>query len=199
MRIRSWGEHNKSLLDKIIESFRVFYTTKQIKNAKSLLDIGCGYEASTLQSLIKKGVISKGVGIDLSVTKKKIDNIKLTKGDAEKPFPLPKNNFDSVISLALIEHLNNPDNLLKQAYMTLKTGGSLIITTPNAKWKKLLDILTSLGLISKEEISDHKNYYSKNDLIYKFKKAGFNPKKIKVKYYPFPFLADFVILVKATK
>ena len=77
--------------------------------------------------------------------------------------------------------------------------GIKLLTTPNAKWKKMLEMLASFGLISRQEIGDHKEYFSKKSIIHKLTEVGFKQNNIKIKYYPFPFLADFVILIKATK
>ncbi|MEM2512589.1 MAG: class I SAM-dependent methyltransferase, partial [Ignisphaera sp.] len=48
--------------------------------------------------------------------------------------PFPNEFFDLVLSLEVIEHLANPDNMLKEAYRVLRKGGYLLISTPNLGW-----------------------------------------------------------------
>jgi len=44
----------------------------------------------------------------------------------------PDNNFDQVIFLETIEHVENPVGFLREIHRILKPGGSLIISTPNS-------------------------------------------------------------------
>ena len=41
------------------------------------------------------------------------------------------NSFDAVVAVEIIEHLENPRNLVRQAMQALKPGGYLFVTTPN--------------------------------------------------------------------
>lgn len=88
------------------------------KKTLSLLDIGCGdrYVSHGCRYL---GNVSY-VGIDY------------TDCDIEtESLPYPNRSFDVVICLALIEHLDNPSNLLSESYRVLSPGGILILSTPN--------------------------------------------------------------------
>jgi len=47
----------------------------------------------------------------------------------------PDNFADIAFSLEVMEHLINPDNMLKEAHRVLRSGGYLLISTPNlASW-----------------------------------------------------------------
>jgi SAM-dependent methyltransferase len=54
----------------------------------------------------------------------------LSKGYQEK-VPLPDNSAQLVFALEIVEHLTSPFHLLTEAYRSLKSGGHLVITTPN--------------------------------------------------------------------
>lgn len=45
--------------------------------------------------------------------------------------PLPDERVDLVLALEVIEHLVNPDHMLREARRVLRSGGSLVISTPN--------------------------------------------------------------------
>jgi len=183
MRKKSWGEYPKSLLDLIIEKWRYSKIKKYIKRDSIVLDLGCGYDAKLLKSF--QNIIKKGIGIDLNFNQKlKSEKIKLIRGRADQKINLPLNSVNTIISLALIEHVENPDMMLSESFRILKKGGNLLLTTPSKYSKPLLEFLAfNLGIISKEEISDHKRYYNKKSLLTALLKAGFRKNKIKTRYF----------------
>lgn len=195
MRKRSWGQYKKSLLDISIENYRFLRVAKFINTNSEVMDLGCGYNAEFLNFISSK--IKHGVGIDISVAgKSKKNNITLLKGRADNNIGLKDNSFDTVTALALIEHLENPRKMLEEAHRLLKKDGILFLTTPDKKSKSLLEFLAfKLGVISKDEIKDHKQYYSEQSLIETLIDSGFNEKKIEIN----TFEMGLNLFVKATK
>jgi methionine biosynthesis protein MetW len=110
-----------------------------------LLDIGCGDGSFTI--LLKETLKSREVvGIEIApeainaIEKKGIKAYQLDID--EKTFPFNDDYFDVVYCGEVIEHLFNPDHLLKEVYRVLKPGGSCIISTPNlAGWPNRLALL----------------------------------------------------------
>lgn len=180
MRKKAWGQYKKSLLDLLIERYRFLRVEKYIKTNSKLLDLGCGYDAKLLSHFSSK--IKYGVGIDIVVAKKlKGKNFVLLKGRADKHIELKSNSFDTITALALIEHIEYPRKMLEETYRLLKRGGSVILTTPSIKSKPLLEFMAfKLGIISKHEIKDHKQYYSKDSLFEVFVRSGFKKRNIKI-------------------
>lgn len=185
MRKRSWGQTHKSMLDKTIELLRLSKINKYIKPNLVILDLGCGYNGSLLNSISNK--IKNGVGVDLSVSDKKINkNIKLIEGKADNRIELKSNSFDLVTALALIEHVENPGKMVKEAYRLLKKGGLFLITTPSVSSKPILEFLAfKLGVISYEEIKDHKRYYDIKSLKLLLIDSGFKANKININSFEF--------------
>lgn len=50
------------------------------------------------------------------------------------PIPAGSASVDLVIALALLEHLHNPDNFMRETLRILKPGGVLYLSTPNWKY-----------------------------------------------------------------
>ena len=146
---------------------------KYIKKGSVVADLGCGYKGNFLKAVSNK--IKNGVGYDASVTKHGLPkNIALIKIDLNKKFNSRGGIFDAITVLAVLEHVENPENFLKQIKMLLKKGGNVIITTPHKRSKKLLEFLSfDLGLISKAEIKDHKNYFDEKSLKKLLAQTGF--------------------------
>ncbi|OGD86268.1 hypothetical protein A2164_03785 [Candidatus Curtissbacteria bacterium RBG_13_35_7] len=115
----------KKRLNKILElAFPV--------KGKLVLDIGCstGYLGSILQ---KKG--AKVFGIDISKNAVKEARKQLFSAQEldlnEQKLPFKKNYFDLIIASEIIEHLFEPEKILKEIHRILKINGYLLITTPN--------------------------------------------------------------------
>ena len=88
-----------------------------------ILDLGCG-DRYLEPICIKEGFFYRGLDyIDVDF---EID-----------PFPVQDNSIDIVISLAVIEHLRDPQNFLANILRCLKPGGLVYLSTPNFQmdWK----------------------------------------------------------------
>lgn len=103
-----------------------------------MIDLGCNDGGLTL--LFKEKLSVKEVyGVDINeeaVLKAGKRGVKAYRLDLSKDkLPFPDNFFDLVVSFEVIEHLINPDNMLREARRVLKRGGFLLISTPNlASW-----------------------------------------------------------------
>lgn len=139
----------------------------------TVVDLGCGPEIRFYKFLIKNGVrIKKYIGIDPLIDKNIIVNYKsnnkimLIKNPLTKSVPIDSNSIDLVVGFAFLEHINNPRLLTKESYRILKKNGITLYTTPTISAKKILEFLAfKLNLISKREINEHKNYFSKKTLF----------------------------------
>ena len=106
-------------------------------NYETLLDVGCG-RGEHLREFQKLGYQVKGV--DLSKEAKQLSkDMEIEIVDIEKePLPYGDSSVDVVFNKSLIEHLNNPENFMREAYRVLKPGGRLITMTPD--WESVYKI-----------------------------------------------------------
>tara|TARA_B110000977_G_scaffold197561_1_gene280397 strand:- start:34834 stop:35541 length:708 start_codon:yes stop_codon:yes gene_type:complete len=101
----------------LLKNFYNFHNNS--KKDLNILDLGCG-DKFIQKPIEKLNYTYKGLDIDdLDLEK---DHIKL-----------PDNSIDIVVSLGLIEALNNPSHLIKESYRVLKKDGYIYLITPN--WK----------------------------------------------------------------
>lgn len=165
----------EELLEPFLRRMRIQKVKKYIPNDAILCDIGCGFNAKFLHEIVP--YIKKGIGIDKKVDNLKSDKIELIKTKLEKELPLPSNYVDCITLLAVVEHLDYPNQMLTECYRILKSGGVLILTTPTPSSRPILEFLSyKLNIVSKVEISDHKNYFSNEQLVqllegYRFRTA----------------------------
>src|SRR5258706_2302960 len=172
MRKSSHGQVREPALEYILSLIRIQVANKYIKEGTKVADLGCGYNGIFLRRIAKR--IKLGDGYDVSVKNKNLTkNIILNNTD------LNKNNFgkskyyDHVTALAVLEHVENPNRFLKLAKKILKPGGTLIITTPHKRSKKILELFSRIGILSKEEIGDHKNYFDEHRMKTDLKNLDF--------------------------
>ena len=166
---------NEELLEPFARLFRfkksLDYISKSIPI--TVVDLGCGPEIRFYKFLIKNSVIiNKYIGVDPLIDNSVISKYKgnnkvvLIKNPLTKSIPLDSNSVDLVVGFAFLEHVDNPEKILKDSYRLLKINSTAIYTTPTIPAKKVLEFLAyKLNLISKREIREHKNYFSKQSLI----------------------------------
>jgi ubiquinone biosynthesis O-methyltransferase len=109
----------------------------------TILDIGCG-AGITSYLIAKKLPMAKVLGVDLNPDAIKIaeaafklPNLSFQNVAAEK-LAFEKKTFDCILFLEIIEHIENPGLILDTCHKLLKTGGTLIVSTPNALGYELL-------------------------------------------------------------
>ena len=103
------------------------------ENAPAICDLGCGAGWST--SIL--GVFGSTLGVDLSDTTRAAERYPHCKFVSANilEWDHPKEAFDVVVSLEVIEHIERPlqARYIAIAHELLKPGGCLILTTPNAR------------------------------------------------------------------
>lgn len=119
-----------------------------------LIDIGCGIKP--YQEMLK-GVTKTHTGLDHELSKHNDQNVDL-KGTAYE-IPSESNKYDSALCTAVLEHLEEPEQALRECHRVLKEGGVAIYSMPHI-WHL------------HEEPRDFYRY-TKYGLKYLFEKTGF--------------------------
>lgn len=95
-----------------------------------LLEIGCG-SGVTLSRMAELGWVVEGVDFDPSaVVNAKSKGLTVALGTLEQQ-QYVENFFDAIVMSHLFEHVHDPLRLLQESHRILKTGGKLVIVTPN--------------------------------------------------------------------
>jgi len=109
--------------------------------------------------------------------------IRLVKHDIADGSALPfEDSFlDVVTMLAVFEHLEDATlrKILQEIRRVLHPGGLYVMTTP-AKWtQRILKVMSSVRLVSHEEIDEHKAQYSGGEIVSLLLDAGFDRSRIR--------------------
>jgi len=99
----------------------------------SILDVGSG-QGLLLRKIKEKYPSSRIFGVEFSkelVTRSsRVQNVNCIMADALH-IPLAEKSIDVAFCTEVIEHVNDPVNLLKEIRVLLKPKGRLVITVPN--------------------------------------------------------------------
>ena len=162
-------QNKTSFKEPILESFLRNQRIKQVLPYISrypncrLLDVGCGWEARLLQDL--SPYIAKGVGVDFKAPDVKTEKIETFTSHIDGSLPFADESFDLITMLAVLEHLDRPLDILKECARVLRPNGGIVIMVPSRYAKPVLEFLAfKVGIVSRDEILDHKNYFNKEDL-----------------------------------
>ena len=159
-------------LDHFIARMRFRAAYPFIRSGSRVCDLGCGLDAAFLNYAGDK--ISHGVGIDDQVEDGVRGRWWRIRGNITAPLPLEPAQFDHVVMLAVLEHLPEPEPVLREAFRILAPGGSLILTWPASAVDLILAVLRSAGLISAEMESDqHQKRIPVDVLEAMLKRIGF--------------------------
>lgn len=126
--------NQKAFLPTFFQHEKVYEFCKEFVKNKNVLEIGCGvgYGANMLSGYSKEYIGCDSDKYSILKNKRlfKQKNLSFIHTDADN---FPENEkFDVVISLQVIEHIQNVDLFLEKISLLLKKNGIVIISTPNA-------------------------------------------------------------------
>ena len=154
------AKREKSMKTKgeIIFRERVRYLKQFLPPGASILDFGCG-QGIFVKIAKKFGYQVFGYDIDPKAA-----------ADFYSLKEIPNHFFDAVVCFDVIEHVDNPQKILKNIRQKLKPNGLLFLTTPNR--------LGLAGRIIKNKFwglvpQGHKNVYTLSQMEGLLKTAGF--------------------------
>ena len=145
-KITNWKNHDRNSMAErefrtITYLLKVFYGF-ELKKGNNILDLGSG-DQFLMNEFKKRGISYFSLDIkDLDFEKDK--------------FSFESNKFDLVISLAVLEHLKNPDLFLEESRRVLKNESYLFLSTPNWKYSKdiFYDDVTHVKPYSPESLNE---------------------------------------------
>jgi len=159
-------------VDHFIAKMRFRAAYPHVRAGSRVCDLGCGLDAAFLDYADDKVV--EGVGVDDQVESGMHGRWRRVHADIRASLPLDSGYFDHVVMLAVLEHLVEPEPVLREAHRILKPGGSLILTWPSSMVDPILNVLHTAHLISDEMESDeHQKRIPVAELEQMLRKIGF--------------------------
>ena len=134
-----------------------------------LLDIGCGNFAAL------NAAPKEYVGIDLSKEMMPGSSDRQIQALLAAAFSLPFANetFQTVLMMAVIEHLEDPEACLQEVARVLRPGGQVVLTTPTPPGDRIHHLLARLGITSSHASAEHVSIFSQGTLKALLEELGF--------------------------
>jgi len=154
--------HDSSFIVRYANS-RFFQTIEMFVGSISpnkILDIGCG-EGKVLEQL-RASHPAPSIGIDLDparifLAKSQSGHIPFAVGNAQE-LPYDDNSFDFVMILEVLEHVGEPDLVLREAYRV--TSKYLLASVPNEPWWRIGNLARLKYIRDLGNTPEHINHWS---------------------------------------
>ena len=142
MSLEDYYRGNVTYISRVDPRLRQIIDLLAARRPEVILDLGCG-RGFLLEHLADKGLTGL-IGVDV-FDDVHPDRWEYRKGDVTQRLPAEDASIDCVIAGEIIEHVPNPDDLLREVRRVLVPGGLLVISTPNlVSWANR--ILVPLGV-----------------------------------------------------
>ncbi len=119
-----------------------------------VLDVGCG--TGSLARLVEPKLY---MGVDRDAWSIAKAQASFPKHNFKEHMPAPDEKFDTVIALAVIEHVSNPVEFLQDlaSHLVESTDARIVCTTPHPRVDWLHDTGATIGLFSKHASHEHED------------------------------------------
>jgi len=135
----------------------------------SVLDVGCG-----TGKLAEEVAADRYLGVEIDSLSLESAISKFAQHRFQKVLPDDAEKFDTVIALAVIEHVKKPEQFLLELSKQLKAEKSarLVVTTPHPSMDWIHDFGSAIGLFSKHANEEHEELLDREKLESAGKQAG---------------------------
>lgn len=183
---------HEALLEPLFRYLRFHVAEANLpKEVGICVDLGCGPQIRLFHFMKARGVkIHQYWGFDPLIAPEVLETyvhdptVKLFTKESADIRTIESNTIDVVTGFAFLEHIDDPKGMLSEVVRILKPGGKALFTTPTHKAKPLLEFLAfRLHIVSAREIAEHKNYFSREDILALLPDHGENPISLHHRYF----------------
>lgn len=159
---------------------RIEEALKLLDKGNRLLDVGCGDGSF---GKLAKNNFKYIYGVDLAsdaLKRTKTKGLAVLKVNINaKRLPFKSCVFDTVSCLDVVEHIFEPEDLIREGNRLLKSGGIFIISTPNIRFIEHISMLLARGYFPKTSYDidsydgGHIHYFTFSDIRRLLEENGF--------------------------
>jgi SAM-dependent methyltransferase len=170
------------------------------EDAQHILELGCGAGALARAIRDKCGQLEIYVGIELDAEQaalsrsftdttlvRNLDELEVWNDDPELKAALPDEGFDCILIGDVLEHLREPDKVLRQAVQHLRTGGCVIACIPNVQhWSVFVNLVRGTWPREDQGLFDrtHIRWFTLDDMVQLFQSSGLDVSAITPREFP---------------
>jgi 2-polyprenyl-6-hydroxyphenyl methylase/3-demethylubiquinone-9 3-methyltransferase len=97
----------------------------------------------------------------------------ITESAQDRPAAVHEGQFDKVVSVETLEHVLNPQTVIRNFFYALKPGGLMVVTYPTVNQTQMFQIERHLWGRTREVHSEHIHEWSLKELRQHFEREGF--------------------------
>jgi 2-polyprenyl-3-methyl-5-hydroxy-6-metoxy-1,4-benzoquinol methylase len=153
------------------------FLLERVRPGERVLDVGCGEGRFTLE-LARAG--ARAIGIDVAEeplrrARSRHPELQLRRVEDGAPWQLADNSFDVVWAGEVIEHVADTAAWLSEVRRVLRSGGSLLASTPAHGRRELLRLALSRRAFAEhfDPLGEHLRFYSRDTLTRLIGEFGF--------------------------
>lgn len=139
-----------------------------VRRSGRALDVGCGYGYLTRR--LARHFETTGIDVSDAAIRRcreTLPELRFEVHEVEQPFPMEEATFDVVTLTDVLEHLVEPERMLRNVHRVLADGGVLYVTTPN------LNALRRWLYAEADRREHHVSLMSRADLVALLERCGF--------------------------
>lgn len=186
-------QHRNPIQRYLINNFYTeFFRMLKRSNSEKILDVGCG-EGVTLNKIQEMKIGKKLEGVDnfkdaIEIGTKTFPKLSLKIADIYA-LPYKDNSFDIVLCNEVLEHLERPQDAIKELIRV--SNKYLLLSVPNEPWFRLANFFRGRHITRFGNHPEHIQHWSHTDFV-KFLKKN----KLKVRDKKLPFAWTLILAQK---
>jgi SAM-dependent methyltransferase len=169
-----------------VDRFGVWLSARRLRrksggfSGRAVGDFGCGYDARFARTILDDAATTTLVDVALAPDLAAHPNVTAVEGLLPDALGSVRDaSLDVVMCVSVLEHLTEPDRMLREMRRVTAPGGICLVNVPSWRGKRMLELSAfRLGLSPADSIDDHKRYYDPRDLWPMLVDAGFRPRGI---------------------
>src|SRR5262249_54970824 len=130
------------IVENVVHRLRYRQVEPFVRQCNQMADLGCGRSYTFLKA--HRGKAGRCWGLDVTIADGEDGNITLRKWDITGRLPFESGTIDQLSILAVLEHIPNPQDVLRECHRVMASGGRIIITTPSQLGIKIHDVMRVL-------------------------------------------------------
>ncbi len=192
-----WGAGTLVPGERSIAGFRLSEALRALPSRGRVLEVGCG-AGRFLRALAGLRPELELVGCDLSRSALArllalAPDVEVRRVESGAPLPAADAEFDAVLALDVLEHLDDPDAALAEMARVLVPGGVLHLHVPCegdvlSPWRWLPGQAGPRAL--KRRFGGHLQRFRRGELLTRLQRAGFEPRRLRYSLHLLGGLAD---------
>lgn len=153
----------EEVLEPILRKIRINKIKRYIPKKCVMCDLGCGIAAKYPEEM--GNYPPYGYGFDAGIRSETFGNYTIKTTDISKSISLDDKPVDRATLLPVLEHPAEPIGALSECYRVLKSEGKNLLTASALISRPILEFSSyKLDIVNPRQITDHKHYYSCNEL-----------------------------------